>query len=662
MQPLTLSNFLLETILFFLVLIFYFYLPGRFILAKLKLIDTSPIPLVLPTFIGVIAFTILAYITSWLQSPQLALIPIALIAWSFRKQLISVHLDKKHRIPLLITAILAILFSLPRTLGGIWDNTFSLVMDDTLHLAYIHELFAHFPPDHPGFAGTKLMGYHFFLDFLTATISKLSTIQIPSLHFHYLPLLVSLGFAYGVYSLVYLWTNRRDTALWGVFLALFGGSFGFILRLQGHTDISLATVLGIDQPASAILNAPYAFSLMLITAALTCMHLYTQEESAKGRSSSGRGWLFLAAILTGVAPIFKVYAGIVLFTGLSYLTGIEILKKNTRVIWPFLLSVLVALSTYGVFAGGGNYLIYLPLWAPHRMLEWNLPWYGFREKYETYTRLGVTRGILEIEIYGLFLFIFGNLGTRLIGLLVHMGSWMKRRSMPSLFAQTLLSMAVVSMLLPLFFIQSVKVFEMIQLTFYFPFFAALAGAVGLAKISSIHTHKLIRFLLIGIIILCTLPSAYETFSSYVLVPRTRTPISDLKEYTYLATRSTYDDTIFELPPRTLENSIKAISHWHRSSSARFAAYANKRSFYNSTEIDFPNLDIEGRAKFLVEVRRLLHEGKTNKEQFANLQMLAKILKEQKIVYIYSPYRLELLETFAMDPVFTDGSIYIYKIP
>ncbi len=658
MEPLTLINFIKETILFFLVLIFYFYLPGRFLLAKLKLTDHSPIPGVLPTIIGVILCTIFAYIASWIDALPLTLVPIILITiYSLRhpehRRGISLINPKEHHVPLLVISILAILFSLPRTLGGIWGNTFTPVMDDTLHLAYINELFHHFPPDHPGFAGTALKGYHFFLDFLTATISKLSTIPITSLHFHYLPLLVSFGFAYSVYCLMFLWTKRRDAGLWAVFLALFGGSFGYILRLQGHTNISLATVFGMDQPTSAILNTPYAFSLMLISAALLVIYMYTQEKKA--------GWLILAALLVGVGPIFKVYAGIILFTGFACLIGIEILKKNVRATLAFLFAVSIALLTYGVFAGSGNYLIFLPLWAPHRMLEFNLPWYGFHEKYETYTRLGVIRGLVELETFGLLLFIFGNLGTRLIGVLVHTGAWLKKKSAPSAFALILISMAAASMLLPLFFIQSVKVFEMIQLTFYFPFFAALAAAWGLAKISDLRIPKFFRAIIITVIIICTLPSAFETFSKYVFAPKPRTIISNQKDYQYLATHGSYDETILELPSESLENSAQALTLWHQGTSARFAAFANKRSFYNSTEIDFPNLDIQGRATFLMDIRKLLHSGKTNKDQFANLQILVKKLKSSGVVYIYSPYQLELLEIFAMEPVFMNNSTFIYKL-
>jgi hypothetical protein len=462
-------------------------------------------------------------------------------------------------------------------------------MDDTLHLAYIRELSSHFPPDNPGFAGVSLKGYHFFLDFLISAVSRLSTIPIPSLYFHYVPLLVSFGIAFGLYTLVVAWTKRREAGLWAVFLGLFGGSFGYILKLQGHPEVSLMSVLGMDQSATAILNPPFAFSLLLIVSALILTFYYSKTNKI--------GWLYLFALVVGISPMFKIYAGIILFSGFCILTTIELFHRRFVVLLPFFLAIGLALATYGVFSGPGNYLIFVPLWSPHSMLIANLPWYGFEEKFYTYTKLGVIRGLIEIETYGLVLFIFGNLGTRLFGVLIHGITWIFKRNALSLFAWTLSTMIATSIVIPLFFIQSVKVFDIIQLAFYFPFLCAIVGAYGLAQIHNKVIPKLLQWLLVCSIILATLPSAYETFSLYVLTPKIRTPLSDFQPFQYLQKHGAYDDTVLELPPPSFINSKENLIKWYHGSSAKFSAFGNKRSYFNSTEIDFPNLDIEGRANF-----------------------------------------------------------------
>ncbi len=57
----------------------------------------------------------------------------------------------------------------------------------------------------------------------------------------------------------------------------------------------------------------------------------------------------------------------------------------------------------------------LPLWAPHNVLRDNLPWYGYDEKIRTYSEQSVIKGIITTELFALYVFLFGNLGTRLIG-------------------------------------------------------------------------------------------------------------------------------------------------------------------------------------------------------------------------------------------------------
>src|SRR4030042_2662773 len=430
MHPLYLGNGIVETVLFFFVVLVYFYLPGKWILSKLHLTLLTPESIVLPIATGILIFSLATYITSWVHALPIALIPLLAIAAAEVKKLKPCFsLDKNHSLPFLVVTILAILFSLPVTLSGVWGNTVSYGSDDIYHLSYIHELKAHFPPENPGFAGVPLKGYHFFADFLIANVSTLSGISDESLFFHYLPLLVALCIGFGVYSLLFIWTKRKDAGVWGVFLAMFGGSFGFMLRLQGHPTASLPSVFGIDQPSSALLNWPFALSLVFVVSALLLLYHYLHDRKI--------GWLYVLALFIGLTPVFKIYAGIVLFSGFTFFCTIECLRKRYRVIGPFLVAMATALATYGVFAGRGNYLIFFPLWEPHKVLTDSLPWYGYEEKHYTYTKLGVIRGIFEIEAYGLFLYIFGNLGTRLFGMLIGGFAWLKRHKPPSLFALTM---------------------------------------------------------------------------------------------------------------------------------------------------------------------------------------------------------------------------------
>ena len=82
----------------------------------------------------------------------------------------------------------------------------------------------------------------------------------------------------------------------------------------------------------------------------------------------------------------------------------------------FFIGILFA-TTYGILRDPSSVLIFAPFWAPHSVLIDNMPWYGYAEKMYTYTKLSVIKGIIETELYSWYVFFFGNLGTRLIGLL-----------------------------------------------------------------------------------------------------------------------------------------------------------------------------------------------------------------------------------------------------
>ena len=656
MQPFTLLQGIGQSAVFIFICWFYFYLPGNWILRKLRLTVPTPEHIALPLTIGILFFTLAVYLLSWIHALPVVYLPLIAIAWDSRNHLkFRLPWDKKHTASLAIVAILSILFTLPLTLSGIWGRTFFTSGDDLIHLAYTHELMAHFPPENPGFAGVPLLGYHFFADFILATTGTLSGIPAESLYYHFFPVLTAITIGFGVYSLLTLWTKRRSAALWGVFFVMFGGSFGFILRLVGHTGVSLTSTFGIDQPPSALLNWPFAFSLVLVTVWLIMIFQYLQTRNIR--------WLYLAAAATGLMPIFKVYAGIMVFAGFLFLCAVEIFRKKFRVAGSALVAVLIAAATFGVFAGKGSFLIWFPLWETRSMMMTNLPWYNFGEKFDTYSRLSVIRGLVKIEAYALTLFVLGNLGTRLIGILAGGYIAVKKRKLPSLFPLVLAVMAVTTLVIPLLFIQSVKVFEIIQLAWYYPFIASIFAAYGLGILTDMRMHRIARWTLVGVVVLCTLPSAYEIWTKYVMVPKTRPRISTFAPYLYLRSHGTYDDTVLELPPSGTGNTIDDLLGWyHDATTLHFPALADKRSYFHTTWTDFPNQDISGRAAVVQTIRNLASPSGSLSTDSENRRTLVAELHKQGIKYMYSPMRVPLFMVDAsIREVYAANNSYIYAV-
>src|SRR3989338_4585544 len=464
----------LEIILFIIIIVVCFYLPGKFLFSKLKIVLDSPEDLFLPFVLGAMVFILISYIFSWLRL-EFVILPLLLIIGFFTikdKKWFFNNIDKRQLIPLFIVLIFSIIFSISMLTAGVYGDSIKYRGDDLWHLALINELKNNFPPDNPGFAGVPLRGYHFFYNFLLAKISNIFFISPLSLYFHFFPLLMAILWGLGVYSFMYKWSKKISIGLWAVFLTMFGGSFAFILRLRGHENLSLDSAFGIQQSATSLINPPFAISILVVISTLFAIHQYLESKK--------NTWLIPVALFVGLATMFKVYAGIILLGGFILFSLIEsIRKKNYLILVSLFTSGILFVVTYGIFRDISSTLIFAPLWAPHSVLVDNMPWYGYAEKMYTYTKLSVIKGIIETELYSWYVFIFGNLGTRLIGLLFLLLFFLKKRKKPSLFTIVLLIMTAISILIPLFFIQSGKVFEIIQMAWYFLFFISLFAAFGL---------------------------------------------------------------------------------------------------------------------------------------------------------------------------------------
>lgn len=651
---------ILELIFFIISCFCLFYVPSKVLSQKLKLECNGVFEIFFHITFGLLLFTVAAYSFAWARITSL-LVPIVIFinfyAFKHKVSLIP-QLGKKNTLLLFFIAILSFFFSLPMTVTGIYGNTIAYKGDDIFHLSLINELIWNFPPEVPGAAGFPLRGYHFLYDFLLAQISLITKIAPFSLYFHLFPLLVSFLWANGVYSLLHRWSNKISVALWGVFLSLFGGSFGFILRLQGHPNINMDSVFGINQPASSLLNPHFSFSIVMIIFILYGLLRYFQSKQ--------NNWLVPCALSCGLIPLFKIYGGIIVIVGISLFSAIELLKKKYVILVFLAVIALLIGSTYGIFARNAGYLILYPLWSPHKVLADSLPWYGYEEKLYTYSRLGVIKGLVGIELYGLFVFLVGNLGTRVLGLIILVVHLIIKLRRPSNFALILLTMTFTSIFVPMFFIQSGKVFEIIQMAWYYPFFISLFASFGIAKLVDKMSFQPVKFILISIIIFATLPSAYQNFVTFV-EPYFRSNSSNMsgdyfESLQYLKSHYNYNETLLEMPTSSIGSSEAELNKWYRYSSLAIPVFANKRSYLNYGNMDFTGLDIKPRIIFLQKII-LLNSMSSSSNKYADLSAeVQRGLKDAKISLIYSQYNLQSLERMAgIEKIIQKSNIIVYRL-
>ncbi len=649
-------NFILEIFGFLVFVVFGLYAPGVYILNKLKLNASFPANIFLPTSFGIILFTSFIYLFSWVHL-EILLIPVLIIigALSIKENMLIPKINKVHLKPSLLVLFLTLLFSTSALITGIYGNSIIIKQDDFWHLALINELKVNFPPDNPGFAGVALKGYHFFYNLLLAKVSNLFFVSPASLHFHFFPVLFSLAWGFGVYSLVFRWTRKISASLIAVFLTLFGGGFAYFLTLQGHSGFSWSAGYGMNQPFGALQNPPLSISIVILLVILLCLYEYIESKNNK--------WLIPLSLSLGIISMFKVYAGMVGVLGFTLFSFWELIHKRIYPFFALIFTGIIFLATYWIFAGGSGYLIFYPLWPFHRILE-AFSWYGFDEKLATYTRLNVLRGILGLEFDGFNVFILGNLGTRLIGLLILPIIFIKQRKLPSVFANTIFIMLLISVVIPLLFIQSGKVFEIIQITNYYIFIAAILAAYGFGYLIDLKINKLIKIFFIVLVFILTIPSTLEGVLGYPITLSAKNSLNSpyYQALNFLSKQGNYNSTVLELPPIESGSKFNDLKGWYEKSNPAVTALANRKTFFNSEYINFPGLDLEPRINLLMDLGHLRTVSASTSAFPYYEKMVISNLRKNKVDYIFSK---ELVPNFDktkyLKKIYSNSTYVIYQV-
>lgn len=637
---------------FFLAVFLYlvFYLIGSLGLKSIKIKVSGFNNLYANTLIGIFLFALVSYILAWINL-RILLLPILIILaiYKFKKQEFKIpKFEIKDKTYFILVIFLAFIFSITMVGMGIYGSTIAYRSEDPLHLAYISELKNNFPPQNPGFAGVPLRGYHFFYQFIIASVSKTFFLPIEALYFHSFPLIISFTWAVGVYGLVLTWTKRKTAALWATFFSLFGGSWAFILYLMGHTKQSIDSAFGIGQPTVALMNPQFAFSVPVIITAFYFIFEFYKSRKYK--------ILLPVVLLVGMLPLEKIYGGVVLYGGFSIVILSEIIRRKFVVLIYLIAAIILTLLTFGLFLGKGQYLIYYPLWPSHTVLEDNLPWYGYAEKSYTYTRQGVIRGIIEIESFGLMLYFIGNIGTRIIGIVIALLVQPFKRRFPSLFSLTLLASTATAVLIPLFFIQTGKVFETIQFAWYYPILCSFFAGLGLSYLFDLKFPRFIKAILILLIVLLTIPPAVDHFVKAaipeIFKKRESLNSSYFRGLQTLKGVGSYNDTVLHIPPVYVN--ADRVGDWFFRTSPFITGFGNKKTYADYELIVFENVHPEKRMPLIENV--ISFNNANEKDRLQDL------LKKEKIKFIYSERELPILvKVDLLEEIFRGDKSYIYKI-
>lgn len=577
--------FFYQLVQFVIAILFIIYLPIEGI-ASFGSFTLTGWRRILIIFVIGVAFSTLVDYTFSLFSSRYLVFPILLSFASlgiYRFTHWCKYIQKDLHGPHQFLLLLTLLYSLSVTSSG-WFIDKGLILrginayDSVWNLALINELSEKIPPEHPGISGIPLKGYHVFYNLWVSTISRFTNIDVTALHFHFFAFILSTLLVYSCYYVGLRLSHKSSAALWSTFFALFGGSFSYIIPIFFHKVVSIDDAFGITQPASLLVSPSFVSSLLIILVTFILMDEYAR------RPNFILG-IFLSTV-SGVAIGFKVYAAMIVLPTLAlFAIYLSVVRKRNDGFLVFFGSVALALGVFFPLNASYGFLRYQPLWPPHRVMQGSLEFTNWELKRQTLEQLGANLGLYKLEVIAFVIFLFGNLGTRIIGLLgITKQSFL---SVSPILIFFWLAIGI-SFFIPMFFIQPIGAFNMIQLFWYFLVFVGILAGFGIYEFLS-RFSKYTRYVLATVIIIFTVPSALEKLIAFAPLPTSQVSITtgEMKLYNILNRLGTYHDTVLVIPALPTYTKEELTRWFWRSSPPKIGAFAHKRTFLTNEGVQFP---------------------------------------------------------------------------
>ena len=634
---------------FILFLVFAFYLPGAALLKKTDIEKNHKFLLTIP--VGICVFTLFTFILGFLNFRWgLLFLPILAIL-VLRKNWISPKVtDLKEILIALSLIILGSLTWLATTVknGLIYDYGMGFWgphgHDGIWHIGLIEAIKRGIPPQNPAFAGEQLTNYHYFYDLLLAQTSAFTGIESIDLYFRLFPALLSFSIGGIVYILAKNWFKSKTPALLSIFFIYFGGSFGWILVFFRDKTIGGETAFWAQQSISTLINPPFAISLLTFLAGLYIFHIVC------GQKSQIRPLAIPLIILWGTLIEFKAYAGILVLGVLALVSVVELLKKNLSFL---MISIPIGLLSLIVFvpnnSSSNSLLIFSPFWLIHSMIDSpdRVGWFRLQLARMAGEELGNWFKFAAAEGIGLALFLAGNLGTRIIGILSYKLIWPR-----GIFNLFLLIFLILALVLPLTFIQKGANFNTVQFFYYFLLvFNFLAGASCYILIKK---YKIFGTALVLILTIATIPTTLGTLKHYLPErPPARISNAELEALNFLKSQPDGNVLSYYFDRNLKEQFSEPVPLFAYESTMYVSSLTGKKEYISDTvNLNILGIDYKGRLQVQKDIYSL-------KEP----EIVKKFLKENSIKYVYLPRITNTAadETFGMRKIFENKEVIIYNV-
>ncbi len=500
--------------------------------------------------------------------------------------------------------------------------------DAGVHLSLISEMSHRFPPTNFALGGVPLKNYHYLYDAALTIVHKLTGISSLDLYYRIGPVVVASLLCLAIYLTILRLSKNHWAAAWGIFLTIFATSFGTITPLfksilPGNPHSFSNNFYMTDQIFDMMVNPHGVLALAIFLYLFICLSFYSQYKKNR--------YLVLFFILLGLSFGVKAYGGVVFAAG-SMATAIWFLKnKDFRPVVAILIG-LTLMFTWFIWSTDRSIvgLKFAPLWFLDRFMS------DFEHLYQgdfpVLTQLYLASNnwwrLAILYFQAFFIYLIGSLGIRILGLI----TILKVVKKPTPEVVFLLSCAAVSFVIPLFFNQSSKPYDIVQ---FLPYFTM---TMGVAFTLLVFRQNSKPFIVLFLMILFLFLDKHELkerlnekpVSSKIILP------SSLLLATNFITTNTPAESIFLLAP-TEEN---LGNLW-------FTSMANRRAVLSGEFFSLQTgVDI---APVKQKVQRVFSGQQTN----INFDYLFLQSREK-------PFFDKIKEQYKLSLVFENESAAIYK--
>jgi len=529
---------------------------------------------------------------------------------------------------------------------GFWGPTGH---DHIWHQALNNQVQKSIVPENPIFAGIALTNYHYFFNVLVAATGSITSVDLIHLLYRFYPVLFSVLLGLGFLVLTQrLFKNVFISGL-TLYFVYFGSSFGWIVDYMRTKTFGGESNFWINQPVSFNLNPPFAISMVLFLVAILLFALLLRNFSKIG--------LVLFVLVAGILIEFKVYAGLIIIAGLLVISIQQLLILRQTYLFKLFLPTILFSSLIFIpqNKSSADLIVFSPFWFIHAMVDSpdRLGVAKLSEARMAYQQRGEYFKFLLTEILAFIIFIAGNLGTRILMILL-LPTLLMKKVRQNLLLSFIIWLIAISFTVPLLFIQKGTPWNTIQFSYYGLYL--LTPFVGLI-IFTLYKYlpRVIGILLLIILLLVTPISSYATFiSGFGAIPPARLSFGEMEALSFLKQQS--NGVVLTVPfDKTLRERFDApFPLFAYETSSYVSAFSAKPSYLeDEIQMEIFQLDYQDRLVSSHDFFR----GR-DKEWSTNF------IKVNSIKYIYLPkiYGISLDDqNLGIKSIFDNSQAIIYSV-